>query len=63
MILVNFAVDGGYDVLVLGLGDRLMVDGRQDSFVDGGVIMALACPSQLLAVEDDRWCLDEWGRT
>ena len=63
VILMDFPVDGGYDFLVLGLGDRFMVDGRQDSFVDGSVIMTLPCPSQLLAVEANGGCVDEWECT
>ena len=47
VVLVDFLVDGRLDVLMLGLGDGLSGDRRNDLLVNGGIMMARLGPGRV----------------
>lgn len=51
VVLVDFAIESGSNVLVLGLVDGLVGDGGGDGLVDGGVVVARLVPKKALLVD------------
>ena len=48
VVLVNLFVDGSEDLLVLGLVDGLVEDGRCDTLMDGGVMVTSLGPGEVV---------------
>jgi len=49
VVLVNLFVDGSQDLLVLGLVDGLVEDGRCNTLVDGGVMVTGLGPDEIVS--------------
>ena len=58
--LVDFSADDGLVDLVLDARDRLMVDGRTNHLVDGGVMMAILDPEMHQQTFTKCWLIQEF---